>query len=268
VRTTRLAGLITAGALLLTIAGPVSADSTAMVRVLHASPDAPAVDVWVDGAQVLQNVPFKGISGYLKVPAGTPVNIKVVATGTTTPAVIDASPTFDAGKKYTVAAIGFLSSIEPKVIEDNGKGVDGSSQLRVIHLSPDAPAVDVALKGQDPDQAPVKNLAYKEATGYLTLKPASYDFEVRLAGTTTVALALDGVALSGGTNYTAFAVGSANAEAPAGQELAAVLGVDGIYAPATDTVETGSGLALLLLGAAAVFGLIASRRFATARAAR
>ena len=43
---------------------------TAKVRVLHASPDAPAVDVYADGAAVLTNVAYGVISGYLEVPAG------------------------------------------------------------------------------------------------------------------------------------------------------------------------------------------------------
>ena len=44
--------------------------TTAMVRVLHASPDAPNVDVYADGGKILSDVPFGGLSDYLKVPAG------------------------------------------------------------------------------------------------------------------------------------------------------------------------------------------------------
>jgi hypothetical protein len=261
VRTARIAGLIAAGALALTVAIPASAAGNAMVRVLHASPDAPAVDIWVDGAKTLSNVPFKTLSSYLSLPAGSH-KILVVATGTTSPAVIDATPKFEAGKKYTVAAIGFLADIKPAVFVDNGKAVDGSAKLRVVHLSPDAPAVDVALKGQAPADAPVKNLEFPDATGYLTLPPASYDFEVRLAGTSTVALPLDG------TNYTVFAVGSASADAPQGQELSAVVGIDGMAAPATDTVPATSNAWMLVLAGAGLLGLVAFRRLATARAAR
>jgi hypothetical protein len=271
-RKTRLAGLITAGALALTVALPAAAADTTMIRVLHASPDAPAVDIWVDGELTLEDVPFKTLSGYLKLPAGEH-QIVVVVAGTTEPAVIDASPTFEAGKKYTVAATGFVADIAPAVFVDNGKAVDGKAKLRVVHLSPDAPAVDVAVKGQAPADAPVKGLEFPDATGYLTLPPASYDFEVRLAGTETVALPLDGVALEGGKNYSVFAVGSASADAPEGQELTVVVGVDGVAAPATDTVGTetapaGTSLALVALLVAGIAGLAASMRVAAARARR
>ena len=62
---------------------------TAQVRVVHGSPDAPAVDVLVDGAVVLNNVAYKDASGYLGVPEGTR-NIKVNAAGTAT-SVINAN---------------------------------------------------------------------------------------------------------------------------------------------------------------------------------
>jgi hypothetical protein len=271
-RTARLAGLVAAGALALVTAIPVSANDTTMVRVLHASPDAPAVDIWVDGTKTLENVPFKTLSNYLKLPAGEH-QIVVVATGTTEPAVIDASPTFEAGKKYTVAAIDFLAAIKAQVYVDNGKAVDGSAKLRVVHLSPDAGAVDVAVKGQTADEAPVQDLKFPNETDYLKLPPATYDFEVRVADTTDVALPLDDVKLEGGKNYSVFAVGSASPDAPEGQGLTVVVGIDGVVAPATDTLgaqgSTGTGLAplvaMLALATAAIVALGASLRLFAVR---
>src|SRR3712207_9479531 len=59
---------------------PLSPSTTAQLRVVHASPDAPAVDVLVDNAAVLTNVPFKAASTYLSVPSGSR-NLKVRAAG-------------------------------------------------------------------------------------------------------------------------------------------------------------------------------------------
>ena len=39
-------------------------EAQARVRVVHASPDAPAVDVWVNGNVAFSNAPFKGITAY------------------------------------------------------------------------------------------------------------------------------------------------------------------------------------------------------------
>jgi len=67
-----LARLMLAGALTFALVGTANASSHAWVRVLHASPDAPAVDVYLDDTIVsaLTNVPFATISGYLEIPAG------------------------------------------------------------------------------------------------------------------------------------------------------------------------------------------------------
>ncbi len=262
----RLTGLVVAGAMLLSFAAPASAADTAMVRVLHASPDAPAVDVFLDDTAVsaLTNVPFGIISGYLEIPAGAH-NVKVYATGTTTGAVINADVTVAAGKMYTIAATGAVASITAQVIEDAPSPSCTTAQVRVIHFSADAPAVDVATTGAAPADAVVKSLAYPTASGYLNLPGGSYDLEVRLAGTTTVALPLPGVAIADCNSYSVFAVGSAASPAVGGKALQVVVAVDGTASaptlPATDTVIAGTtsttsgfgpGAALLVAAAAAV----------------
>ena len=80
-RLSPLLRVLAAGALTFAMVGVASASDHAMVRVLHASPDAPAVDVYLDDAKVdaLTNVPFGTISGYLEIPSGDH-NIKVYAT--------------------------------------------------------------------------------------------------------------------------------------------------------------------------------------------
>ncbi len=105
------------------------------MRVVHASPDAPNVDVWVDGEIVLTDVPFTAVSDYLTLPAGD-YNIQVTATGATDP-VIDADLTFEAGTSYTVAAIGLLADIcchGPHRRSD--VPAEGQAKLRVFHASP------------------------------------------------------------------------------------------------------------------------------------
>jgi hypothetical protein len=78
------------------------------------------------------------------------------------------------------------------------------AKVRFVHTSPDAPAVDVAVKG-----GPVlfSNVAFRQAGQYLSVDAGTYDLEVRLAGTMTVALNVPGVTLGVGKNYSIFAVG-------------------------------------------------------------
>lgn len=175
---------------------------TANVRVAHLSPNAPPVDVYVNGTRALSGVPYKDISNYLPVPSGS-VNFKVTPANAATPIVIDATVNLNDGGNYTVAATGLLANIQPLLLEDD-RGTTGQSKVRFVHTGPDAPAVDVAVTG-----GPVlfSNVAFRQATGYPQVAPGTYNLEVRVAGTSTVALAVPGVSLRPGTNYTIFANG-------------------------------------------------------------
>jgi hypothetical protein len=258
-----IARLIAASAIALALAAPVSAADTAMVRVLHASPDAPAVDVHLDDAPVaaLANVPFGTISAYLEVPAGDH-NVKVYATGTTTDPVIDADVTVDAGTSYTIAATNAVAEISAQVLVDDPSPSCETAQVRVVHFSADAPAVDVATAGAAPDDAVIQDLAFPDASDYLALPGGTYDLEVRPAGETAVALDLPGVAIEDCMSYSVLAIGSAASPAVGGNALQVVVAVDGSVRPTmpeTDTLgsaESTTGgvppLALLALGGLAI----------------
>jgi len=191
--------------LALAMATSAFAQSQVRVRVVHASPDAPAVDVLVNDGVAFSNAPFKGITGYATLNPAT-YNVKVVPTGATEPVVIEADLTLEA-KDYTVVALGQLANIEPLVLVDNNSApAAGKAHVRFVHASPDAPAVDIAVKG-----GPVlfSNIAFKGVGDYLPVDAGTYNLEVRLAGTDTVALDVPGVALNNGTVYTIFAMGLA-----------------------------------------------------------
>lgn len=239
----------------------LAADAKARVRVIHASPDAPAVDVWVNGAKAFTNAPFKGITQYAEL-AGGDYDIQVVPAGATSPAVISGKLGFGAGKDYSVIAVGKLANIAPLVLEDNNALPEaGKAHVRFIHASPDAPAVDIAVKN-----GPVlfKNVAFKGVGEYLPVAAGTYDLEVRLAGTNTVALSVPGVKLEDRTVYTVFAMGLAGGT----PSLTAVPSVDAkavtAAAPAPATLPVSGGEqnptllivavagALMLLGGAAL----------------
>jgi hypothetical protein len=193
--------------------GSVSAQTgEAKVRVLHASPDAPAVDVYVDGSEAVSDLAFNEITGYVALAAGSHA-IKVYpasANGSGTPVIDVPSLAVEAGKDYTIAAVGLLADIEPLVLADNNAApAAGQAHLRVVHASPDAPNVDVFAEGAG---VVVSDLAFKEASEYLPLAAGSYNLEIRPAGSMTAVLDLNGVQLEAGKVYTAFAVGLAEGE--------------------------------------------------------
>jgi hypothetical protein len=185
-------------------------EGDACVNVIHASPDAPAVDVYVDGAPALSGLEFGAASGWVALPAGEH-QVQVTAAGTEPDtAVIDATVTLEGGAAYEIAATGLLAEIEPQINQVD-LGVLGSedepmARVRVVHASPDAPAVDVAVAGGD---VLIEDLAFPAASDYLEVPAGSYDLEVRPTGTTEVALDLPGVAFEAGMVYSVYAIGQA-----------------------------------------------------------
>jgi LPXTG-motif cell wall-anchored protein len=214
----------------------------ARARVVHASPDAPAVDVWVNGAVAFSNAPFKGITDYAKLEPGT-YSVQVTPTGATEPIVIDANLDLATMTDYTVVAVGQLANIEPLVLIDNNSApAAGKAHVRFVHASPDAPAVDISVANGGPIL--FSNVPFKGVGDYLPVDAGTYDLEARIAGTDTVALSVPGVMLSEGTVYTIFAMGLAGGE-PA---LTAVPIVDASYpVPATLPVTGGETTNLWLL---------------------
>ena len=180
------------------------AKTYAKVLVTHASPNAPGVDLLVDGSK--QNsaaLTFPNNTGYLAVESGAR-NIKVNVTGTST-TVINADLTLEKDKNYSVFAIDSVSKISALVLTDDLTApASGKAHVRFVHLSPNAPAVDVAVTGGG---VVFGNKSFKDYTAFTPLDAGTYNLEVRVAGTSTVALPLPGITLEVGKIYTVFAKG-------------------------------------------------------------
>jgi hypothetical protein len=194
-------------AVLIPAPGAAAQEGQARLRVVHASPDAPNVDIWVNGAVAVSDLAFNEATDYVALAPGEYQVQVTPAGGAPADAVIDASVTLEADTDYTVAAVGQLADIEPLVLtDDNAVPAAGKAHLRVVHASPDAPAVDIAVAN---GPTLVSNLAFKSAADYLPVDAGVYDLVVRPTGTQTSALDISGFVADAGTTYTVFAVGLA-----------------------------------------------------------
>ncbi|HXZ03992.1 MAG TPA: DUF4397 domain-containing protein [Ktedonobacteraceae bacterium] len=182
--------------------GTASAWSKAFVRVVHASPAAGPVDVYVDGSKLLNDFTFGSVTGYVPVAAGSH-RIQVAPDGKGRKAsVIDVTVTLSGGTYYTAAALGTTSSgFSLKAFVDNNWVPNNMTKVRVYHLSPDAGPVNVAAGGA----TVIHGLTYKHASGYLTVAPGAYTFNVTAVdyGVTIPIKAQ----LEEGNVYSVFAVG-------------------------------------------------------------
>jgi hypothetical protein len=185
------------------------------VLAVHASPDAPAVDLLVDNIVRGTGLAYPNNTGYLNPLAGTR-NIKINVSGTAT-SVIDANLRVLPGASYSVFAVDAVANISPLVLNDDLTApAAGNAHVRFVHLSPDAQAVDITLTD---GTVVFGNRSFKEFTPFTPLGAGTYNLEVRLAGTTTTVLPLPGIVLEDGKIYTVFARGFVNGSA--GQELGA-----------------------------------------------
>jgi len=232
---------------------------TAKVRVIHASPDAPAVDVFVNGNRTLTNVPFFTASDYLDLAPGS-YRLQIAPTGQpASAAVIDATATFQAGKAYSVAATGPVAQIKPTVIEDNlSAPASGNAKVRVYHFSPDAPAVDVKVAG---GATLISNLPFPDASAYLEVPAGTYNLQVTPAGGSAVVIDLANTTLEAGKIYSVFAT---NVVAQITPRVAVTTPV---VAPGTlPATSEGASMPLVVLAGAAV-ALIAMAALLRRRAA-
>lgn len=212
-----LFGAAVLSVLLVLSAGAVAASShtggedmneTAELRVVHASPDAPNVDVYVDGDAVLENVSFSGVSEYLELSTGSH-EIEVTAAGEPDTSVFADEVELGSGS-YTAVALGEVSDRgdEPFTVEvledDNSQPPEGEARVRVVHASPDAPNVDVTAGGD----ALFEDVGFG-GSGYVTVPEGNYSLQVRAAQDDNQGDVVDTLDLSAeaGSVYTAFAVG-------------------------------------------------------------
>lgn len=189
---------------------------TSLLRVFHAAPQAPAVDVYINEKLVFSNLQFTQFSSYVKLKEGE-YRIDIFQTGTMLQPIISGSLDLDEGQMLTIAAIGNLDDLSLLVINDNAdkKASPKVSSFRVVHLSPNTPAVDILVN----NKILVESLAFKQNTSYVDIAPGSYNIEAVLSSNKESVLVF-GVMLKANRIYTIYIVG----ESP---NLRAIQSVDG-----------------------------------------
>lgn len=174
------------------------------IRVLHAIPNGPNVDVYVDGNLIVEGLAYGRFTPYLPVEAGNYV-VTVYQSGTGTNPLITEDISLSDKDVLTVATIGMVTDPSLYAIPDPDTGMEvGKAAVRFVHLSPNAPAVDLRLAD---GTVLFDNVSYKDYTAYMDMAPGSYIFEIVPTGTDQPVLIIPNVNLRGDRYYSIYAIG-------------------------------------------------------------
>ena len=185
--------------------GNASAESR--IRIAHMLPGGPSVDVTVNGVKAFGGTAYKGFTDFLPMPAGK-IQVGIVASGTASPTLTEASFEVRDALEYTVLVLGTPDVPKLMLYVDEIRPPAASNvRVRVIHASPDAPKVE--LFAVSPASVAVSGaLGFGQASRYIGFKAGTYSFEARIAGTKTVVLNLKDIRFELGKVYTIVVTGS------------------------------------------------------------
>ena len=179
-------------------------NNSSLVRVFHAAPQAPNVDVYVNDQMVFSNLAFGDFTRYVYLVEGE-YNVSVYLAGQKDKPVINQMVDVPSQQIFTIAATGNLDNLGLLVIPDkvSKSPSQNYSSVRVIHLSPNAPGVDILVDGD----TLFEDISFGEGTDYVDLNPGTYNVNVVLNTDKSVVLPLK-VTLNPDKIYTIYIIGN------------------------------------------------------------
>lgn len=187
----------------------------AYVRVGHFSPDAPNVDVSVDGERLESNLAFGQVNDYTALPAGQH-RITIADADNSSAVVFNDTVMVQAGQAYTVSATGLLepgnatnAGFAPLVLQDRTQPPTEAAAVRLAHGVPGAGAVDVTVGEGNNTTVLFDNASFRGATQYVEVPGGEYTLDVRAASANNSGDVIESfdVSVENGSSYTAYAYG-------------------------------------------------------------
>lgn len=179
--------------------GGADAGMQAMLRIVHASPDAPTVDIYPAGSvmPLATSLAYGQSTDYIALPGGT-YKVDLRAAGSSPsdpPAYTSGDISVMDGRSYTAVAAGLLASSDSAdsfrilpLEEDFATASAGTLRIRIVHAGVDAPTVGLDVGNDDPSAPEVTGLARFGDTGAAGIElPAGQPLQVGVvAGGSTV----------------------------------------------------------------------------------
>jgi hypothetical protein len=172
---------------------------------VQASPDAPAIDLYVDNTRVDSNFVYPGSTKYIEVSAGLRT-LRVMRSGALDTLCLSQIPV-TGGLSYTIFSVDSVANCYSMLLVDNlSPPATGKANLRFVHVSPNAPPVDLVVEG---GITLFTDKSFKGRPDFVPIDAGTYTFDVKVAGTSTVLASARDVLLEGGKIYTLYLRGFA-----------------------------------------------------------
>jgi len=190
----------------------LNAQNTARLQVIHnaADPGAEIVDIYLDGALLLDDFAFRTATPFIDAPANQTINIGIAPgnSGSVNDTITNIPANLTAGETYVAVANGVLGpnnfapnpdgrSISFDLFASDGvrESASGSDvDFIVLHGATDAPTVDVIARNV---ATIVNDAAYGDFTNYITVPAASYILDVTPGNDNNTVVATFAADLSG-----------------------------------------------------------------------
>lgn len=181
----------------------------ALISVINALPGTQAVDFYLDQNKG-NTYPINYGNGLDYIRAYTGKRTPSFNLSNTSQKLKSDTITLKADNFYSAYLTGTVAQPEILLLRDSiTRPTTGMAAIRLVHVSANAPAVDLAIK----DGAVLAtNKSYKGYSPFVAIQAAkTYTIEVRLTGTTTVLASLTDVRLNNNSVYTVWLQGVNNA---------------------------------------------------------
>lgn len=150
----------------------------ARVRVVHLSPDAPAVSVYANAVPtaVIDDLQFRSGTGYVEVPNGNYRFDIAPARSSLDSAVLGVELPLPANRSYTAAAINSVSSLSVLALEDNFSPLPANTiRVRAIHAAVGVGRVNIVnVPSAGAPSTLFAALEFGAATDYLEVPAGTY----------------------------------------------------------------------------------------------
>ena len=182
---------------------------SALVGIYHAVPNANGLDITLNISGTINRNPFEyeDYIGYLNFYAGERT-LKLSEREIFSRVLVDTTLLFVKNKYYSVFVAGSYPNTEALVFEDVAAAPrTGRAMLRVINLSPDAPALAINADGENL----FSDLAFKDGTDFEEISAGRLSFELEAAAdVSNVLLTIPSVQIDAGEYLTMIIKGYTN----------------------------------------------------------